>query len=275
MSLEEMAEKYSKKWNVPVEEAKKKIQEFLSKKPEKPVDRTKATPGADNLFPEPLGPLSRKIQDINQAALATAYTHRSLREMSMPPEELKTLKEKIESMEKNVGAVVELVNTTMKEWHEDLKARKAEEERQKLVGEVTEIMKPLKEKVDALEKLKKGETGAGEALGELTPEKLLKVGQEATEKARDWLEKQGYQVEMPKALTIEQVEAKLKETVQEKKKEWEEKAGAEVEIEKERIRATEEILQGITDRIFNIFLEPIKDKIHEAIEKGAFRRGPG
>ena len=271
MSLDEMAEKYSKKWNVPIEEAKEIIQKRLEKKPEKAVDRTKVTPKEGLLFPDPLSELSKKIMGINQAALSTAFTQKSLREMSMPPEELKTLRGKVESIDKRVEQVVGLVEGTMKEWHDDLEARKAEEERQKLIDEMAEIIKPLKEKIETLEKAKGGEPGA---LGELTPEKIIEVGQEATKKAQNWLKKQGYDVKIPTALTIDQVEAKIAESLKLKKKEWEQKAGAEVEVEKERIRATEEILTNVVDRIFNIFLEPIKDKIHEAIEKGAFRRGP-
>ncbi len=274
MSLEEMAEKYSKKWNVPPEEAKEIIQKRLDKKPEKALDRTKVTPKEGLEFPEPLSEAAKKIMGINQAVLSTALTTKSLRELNLPPKELETLKQKIDYMETNLGQVVDLVNTTMSAMNEDLKARKAEEERKKLIDEMSEIIKPLKEKVEALEKLKPGEPGTAEALGALTTEKILAAGQEATEKAQKMLKKMGYEVKLPKGLTLEQVEAKINETMKVKKKEWEEKTGAEVEIEKERIRATETVLTGVVDRVFGIFLEPLKDEIHKAIKKGAFRRGP-
>jgi len=269
LSLEEMAEKYSKKWGVPMEEAQKKIQQFLEKKP---GDRDKVALGVGDLFPEPLGPISQKIQDINAAAISTAYTHKSLRELSQPPEELKTLREKVEYIEKAMDNVVGLVNTTMKEWKDTLEAKKAEEEREKLVKEINEkVIQPLKEKVDQLEKAKAGDK---QALAQITPETILETGEKMTREAQAFLKKQGYNVELPEALTMDQVEAKINESVTIKKKEWEKESGTQVEVEKERILATEKILTGITDRLFDVFLEPIKAKIQEAIEKGAFARTP-
>ncbi|GAI76206.1 unnamed protein product, partial [marine sediment metagenome] len=106
------------------------------------------------------------------------------------------------------------------------------------------------------------------------PESLVKTSQDVTERARKFLKSQGFTVEIPEGLTLKQVEAKIAEALKLKKKEWEEKAGAEVAVEKERIRATEEVLTSVVDRVFNIFLEPLKDEIHKAIKKGAFRRGP-
>lgn len=271
MSLEEMAKQYSEKWNVPIAEATKQIQKFLAKKP-----GTERAPGPGgmpeegNIFPDPLGPISKKFQDINQAVLSSAYTRKTLKEMSQPPEEFKTLQEKVEYMEKNIEQVVTLVNTTMKEWKDTLEAQKAEKERQALFDEIDEkVVRPLKEKIGQLEAAKGGDKTA---LAALSPEKILEAGTKMTEDAQAFLKKQGYNVEIPKALTLAQVEAKIAESLKIKKKEWEEKAGADVEIEKERIRATEEILSGVTDRIFTIFLDPLKDKIHEAIEKGAFAR---
>jgi len=266
LSVEEMAKEYSEKWKVPIEEATKQIQKFLAKKP----DETKRTPEDGNIFPDPLGPISKKFQDINQAILSGAYTRKTLKEMSQPPAEFKTLQDKVEFMEKSLEQVVSLVNTTMTEWKDTLEAQKAEKERQALFDELNEkVVKPLKDKIELLEAAKGGDRTA---LAELTPEKIIEVGTQMTENAQAFLKKQGYNVEIPTALTLAQVEAKIAESLKIKKKEWTEKAGADVEIEKERIRATEDILSGVTDRIFTIFLDPLKDKIHEAIEKGAFAR---
>ncbi len=271
MSLEEMAEQYSKKWNVPVKEAAEIIQKRLDKKPEKEIDRTKSTPTKDLVFPDPLSEVSKKIMGLNQAALSTALTHKSLREMNQPPKEMQSLREKIESVEGHVDQVVGLVEGTMKEWHDELDTRKAAEERANLVNEFKEIIAPLKKQVEELEKVKEGTGGDSD---QLTPENLVKTSHAVNDRAIKFLKDQGFDVKMPEALSVAQVEAKIQTALETKKKDWEAKAGAEVEIEKERIRATEEILTSVVDRVFNIFLEPIKDKIHEAIEQGAFSRGP-
>lgn len=264
--LDVMAEKYSKKWKVPIEEAKKQVQEFLSKKP---LDRTKAQPTSDDFFPDPIGPISKKLQDISQGALASAYAQQKLRELATPPKELETMKEKIDLIEKNISNVVGLVNTTMKDMQSTLEAQKAEREKEALLEEISVVIRPLKEKVESLEKAREGAPGA---MVELTPEKIVEASKKMTEEATSFLKARGFNIEIPKAISIEEVKAQINEAVEAKKKEWEEKAGADVEIEKERIRATEEILNNVTDRIFNIFLEPIRDKIHEAIEKGTFQR---
>jgi len=110
----------------------------------------------------------------------------------------------------------------------------------------------------------------------LTPDKAVDIVLDAQARAKKLLEQQGYSVESINvtkadvAKIIEEEEKKYKARLETDKADWELKSGAQVEIEKERIRATEEILTGVTDRVFTIFLEPIKDKIHEAIEKGAF-----
>ncbi len=270
MSEDQMIEQYSKRWKVSPEEAKKKIQSFLAETPTKGVSESEGPTGLVELLGDPASPVARKVMGINQALMATAYTKKMMKGLNAPPKEIEGLQNKMESLEKNVGQALEFLNTTVQTMHDDLEARKAEDERKKLLGEMSEIIQPLKEQIAALEKAKSGESGE---LVELTTEKILAAGQEATEKAQKLLQKMGYDVKMPKGLTIEQVEAKIKETMNLKKKEWEEKSGAQVEVEKERIKATEEILTGVVDRVFNIFLEPLKDEIHKAIKKGAFGRG--
>ena len=218
------------------------------------------------------------MQDIGQAAMSAAYTQRTLKDLSTPPEELKTLHEKVDFMEKTLTGMVTFVNTTMKDMQGTLEVKKAEEDREKLVAEINEkVIQPLRDKIDVLEKAKETGEGSGKEAGEaglpreLSAEEILKTGQEVTENAKKWLEQFGYKVKMPETLTLDQIEAQIEEKLKTKKEEWEQTSGAQVEIEKERIRATEDILMGVTDRIFKIFLEPLKDKIHEAIERGALR----
>ncbi len=273
MSLEEMAKEYSEKWKVPIEEATKQIEKFLAKKPAgtERAPGPGGVPGEGNIFPDPLGPISKKFQDINQAILSGAYTRKTLKEMSQPPEELKTLRERIDFFEKNLGEMMALVNTTMKGMQDTLEVQKVEKEKEAILEEVADIIRPLKEQIELIDKAKEGN---GTAMRDLTPEMIIEVGEKATIKAQEFLKKRGFKVELPKGLTPEQVETMIQEKMGTAKADWEKEKGSEVEIEKERIRATENMLTGVVDRVFDIFLEPLKDKIHEAIEKGAFARKP-
>jgi len=268
LSLEETAKKYSEKWGVPIEEATKKVKAFIDKKPTAGQGAPGGIPDVESMLPPSLGSISKKIRDINVAALSTAFTHQKLRELGQPPEQLTTLQEKVEYMEKTLDQVVSLVNTTMTKMNDTLEAQQAEKERQQLFDDINEkIVKPLKEKIEVLEAAKGGDKTA---LGQLTPEKILETGKEMTANAEAFLKSRGYNVQMPKGLTLEEVDAKIKEAVGKGKKEWEKEAGSDVAIETARIKASEEYLTNLTDRIFSIFLDPLKAKIHEAIEKGAF-----
>jgi sugar diacid utilization regulator len=64
VSVEDIVEEYSRKWKVSREEDGRKIRKMLEEK----------TPSKEKIFPEPIGEVSKKIQDINQAALSTAYS---------------------------------------------------------------------------------------------------------------------------------------------------------------------------------------------------------
>jgi len=116
--------------------------------------------------------------------------------------------------------------------------------------------------------------------GKLTTDKAVDMVLEAREKAQKLLEAQGFSVEnvnVTKAdvkKILDEEQTKFDKRLEGAQKEWEEKSGATVELEKDRIRATENFLSVTTDRLFNIFLEPIKDEIHKAIKKGGFKRGP-
>jgi hypothetical protein len=151
------------------------------------------------------------------------------------------------------------------------------EEYAAVVAEIKdELVKPLAEQVQTLAAQMK-ETSKG---GELTTERAVEMVMNAQENAKKMLEKQGYSVESIN-VTKEQVakmmdeeraqqaqhEAKLKE-------DWEKESGAQVEIEKDRIQATENVLTGVVDKVMDMFLLPVRDKIQEAIDRGAFRAPP-
>lgn len=283
MSLEELAEKYSKKWGISLEEAKKKAEKFLEEKP-KPADRTKSVPGPENLFPEPLGPLSQKVQDINQAALSTAFTRKSLFEMNQSPEEIKNLslrqdalKEKVESVETRANSILDLVNTTVKEWKTELETKRTEEERQKLLSEMEEKMiKPLKSEVEsmktALENLPKGGTGGTEKLTEL--EDTLSKIEGVTESAKSWLRKIGYPVENLEAAPSVELKGSAKELTDDYLRKTLESRGYKMVggpmsydqiqklMEEERKKAQEEVLDDKRiDAVADIIKESVKDII--------------
>lgn len=135
-----------------------------------------------------------------------------------------------------------------------------------------EVVGPIAEQVKALSEKKPGTT--------MSTDDAVEMVMGAQERAKKLLEKQGYSVESVN-VTKEDVtrmlaeeERNYEDRLTKDKEQWEKESGAQVEIERERIQATEHILTGVMDRVFDIFLEPLKDKIHEAIEQGAFR-GPG
>lgn len=267
IEIEEMAEAYSKKWKVPVKEAKTKVKAFMEKKPAPggTTDRTRVVPGMENLFPEPLGPLSTKLMDINQAALSTAFTRRSLVEMSQPPEELKGLREKMDSLEKTVGNVFEFVNTTVKEWKGELDVKRRDEERQRLYDDINEkVVQPLREKIETIEQAK---GGSGAALTELTPEGVIKASQEVTENAKKWLANFGYNIEMPKALSKEQVESMLKEHGEKVKEDFD--LEKESRLEEAKINAAEKVVNNSIDRVFSMFEPIIRDVVEGSIDRRA------
>jgi len=147
-----------------------------------------------------------------------------------------------------------------------------------MFGEFQEqVVKPLAEQVQNLA-AKIEETKGSK--GALTAEDAVEMVMNAQEKAKELLKKQGYSVEsvqvskedVKKMIGEEQTKFDAKLT--EEKAKWEQESGTQVQIETERVRATENILSGVMDRVFDVFLEPLKGKIQEAIEKGAFARAP-
>lgn len=161
----------------------------------------------------------------------------------------------------------------------ELAERRRSDELAGIVGKIREeLIDPLAAQVKGLaDKVeKKGET-AGEPL---TDAAAIDMVMAAQERAKELLKKQGFSVESVN-ITKEQVQTMLTEERQKQgeretklKEDWEKDRGATIEVEKDRIRATENILTGISDRIMDLILVPIKDKIQEVIEKGAFK-APG
>ncbi|MBA7703592.1 hypothetical protein ES703_112378 [subsurface metagenome] len=121
-------------------------------------------------------------------------------------------------------------------------------------------------------------TPTKDAGGNLSTNAAVDLVMDAREKAKKLLEDQGFSVESVNVTKAEvkkildEEQTKFDKRLEGAKEEWEEKSGATVEIEKERIKATADFLKLTTDRLFNIFLEPLKDEIHKAITKR--RRGP-
>lgn len=291
MSVEEMAKRYSKKWGVSEEEAEEKIKRFLEEKPKK---RRKGggMPSEVDLFPEPIGPLSEKIQDINQATLSTAFTRKSLREMSQPPKEMEDLKGRMETIEDLVNTTMNFVNTTMKEMQGTLEAKQEDERRKQLLEELKEnVIKPLQEDLEEVKKslsreeppkpeesistiketLDKAEEDARAVftgLGIPVPEKGKVSVTPVPEKDEDLVEElkgRGYRVEYDRipreeaARMAEEARKKVEEDL----------------LEDRRIQAVENIFRDVVNRIFDMITEPLQRYMESSIERRATEGGGG
>lgn len=157
----------------------------------------------------------------------------------------------------------------------ELAERRRADEISAIVGKInTDVIQPLKEQVQALNaKIEEKSAVTGKAL---TTDEAVTMVMDAQENARKLLEKQGYKIEDAK-ITKEEVtkmieveKAKQTERETELKAQWELESGQAVSIENRRIEATENILNSIVGQIMDMFLTPIKGKIEEALEKGAF-----
>lgn len=210
MSLEDAVEEYAKKWKVSKEEAQREVLRILKKAGNPDPEEKKKVPSSTNIFPEPIGELSRKVQDINQAALSTAYARRLL---NTPPEDVMALREKIERTERIVDDLKLGLEEQIRKLTETLEDKKRKETREELLKELDEKMTPIREGFKALaeklEKIEKGEptTGAG---GELKPSDILKEADKIAEDAKSWLGKLGYRVE-PEKLSKEEVQRMIEE----------------------------------------------------------------
>jgi uncharacterized coiled-coil DUF342 family protein len=204
MSVEDIIEEYSKKWGVSREEAERKIKKMLEEK----------TPSAEKLFPEPIGEISKKIQDINQAALSTAYTRRLL---SSPPEDVAALRDKIEKIDAVVADLKAGIEAKINQITEILNEKARKEQREELLKELDSKMDPLRQTLQAMaEKLKGIEKGApsiSEAIKPTEvakPSEILKQAEQLAEDAKNWLSKLGYKVE-PEKLSREEVQKMIQE----------------------------------------------------------------
>lgn len=210
MSIETIIEDYSKRWKVSPEEAERMIREMLDNPNKKETAKGSAkekTPSPENLFPEPIGEISKKIQDVNQATLSTAYTQRLL---SAPPEDVAALRAKIESLDRIVGDLKAGLEDQIQRLTETLEDKKRQETREELLKELDTRMNPLRENLKKLtEKLEGVEKGEGEekegAGGVMKPSEVLKEADKIAEEAKGWLGKLGYKVE-PEKLSKEEVQ---------------------------------------------------------------------
>ena len=285
-NIDDAIEFYSKKWNVSKEEAAEKIKKLIE---------ARKAPSMEDLFPEPFGEVSKKVQDINQALLSTAATRRKVQELENPPRQPSSVEKSIGEAVEEAGktiitdkltkvdpirakvdeALADLVGSAIKEKLEgggsaekELATIRQKEQLDRIIGEFSEkVIGPLAKRMEELEA-----GGKGKGKGEFSEEDAVDLVMGAQEKYRKFLEDRGFKVESVN-ITKDEVSKIVKDEVAREKEKWEKESGTQVEVEKERIQATEKILTGVTDRVFDIFLEPIKGKIQEALEKGAFRKG--
>jgi DNA repair exonuclease SbcCD ATPase subunit len=127
--------------DVSKEEAEKRIKKLLEKFP--PSDKT---PSPNNIFPEPIGEVSRKIQDINQALLTTAYTTRLLK---TPPDEIMELRERIDSIIADIKSGLE---TKINELTKILDEKTKKEQREELLNELNSRIDPIRQNLEVLMK---------------------------------------------------------------------------------------------------------------------------
>jgi DNA repair exonuclease SbcCD ATPase subunit len=262
-NIEDMAKRYTAKWKVPLEEARRKVKEFIEKRP---VDRTKVMPSQDNIFPEPVGPLSERIQDINQAALGSAFAQRSLREMNLPPKELEDLRDTMDTLMKRVDNVMELVNSKVSSLQSTLDTKQKAEDREALITELNaKIIEPIKADLANVKKAvdEKNLEKQGESLKDLK-EKL----RTAEEDAKGVLKDLGYPVPEAKAVvqgpvaSVPQSDAELVEALK--------KRGYHIEFdmvsrEDARKMAEEAAAKAHEDALDDKRIEAVENVVHDAV----------
>jgi hypothetical protein len=197
VSVEDIIEEYSKKWGVSREEAERKIKKMMEEK----------TPSQEKIFPEPIGEISKKIQDINQAALSTAYTRRLL---SSPPEDVVALREKIEKIDAVVADLKAGLESQIGQLTEILNEKSKKENREELLKELDSKMDPLRQSLQAVAEKLKGLEKGEEPSGKVKPSEILKQADELAEEAKTWLGRLGYKVE-PEKLPREEVQKMIME----------------------------------------------------------------
>ena len=203
-SIEDAIEEYSKRWNISKEEAEKKIRKLLE-----------TVPSTDNPFPEPLGEISKKVQDINQAVLSAAYTKRLL---SAPPEDVTVLRAKIENVENTVNELKTGLEEKINQLTALLDEKQKKESRDELMQELEARMEPLKQglqelvsRLKAIEehKIASPPPPSSEVKPESLSELLDKV-KTLEEESKKMLSRFGYRVE-PEKLSKEDVMRMIEE----------------------------------------------------------------
>jgi hypothetical protein len=169
-----MVEEYAKRWKVSKEEAAKRIMKFLGKyvpsegdpkgsegeeqrggegrgQGEKPREAGQADvmPRPDFPFATPLGEISRKVMDLNQAALSSAYTLRMLR---APPEDVAALREELKRVYADIMDLKGRVDGEIKRIADILDEKRRKEEREALLKEINERLEPIRRSVDEVTK---------------------------------------------------------------------------------------------------------------------------
>jgi len=257
-TMDDVVKRYAKRWNVPEDEAATKILTFLESEGEeqrKLQDRASHIPRPGDFFPAPLGDLSRKIQDVNQALLTTEFTKRSIAEMRQPPQSL----QEINILKDEVKELKTTINTTLKEVKDTLAAKNQEESRRVMLEQVENMIKPLQETVNGLQTaLTKSPTLTQEGMIIKTPKDIIKAQQEYQQEAETFLKNQGYAIGRDTGMSVQDVIELRKLTLDHEKwkteQEWKreeklEELGIRKASEEKRWETLEKISQNTMDKV--------------------------
>jgi len=260
----DLIERYMKTWKVSREEAEGRLKQMLDNN-----DAAKKIPSPENLFPEPVGEVSRKIQDINQALLSSAYTRRLL---DAPPEEVAALRARIENLDRIAGELKSGLEDQIRRITEVLENKQRKETREELLKELDSKINPLSEELkklrEKLEKAEKGEVVEGGGGKPVEPGKVLEEAQKIAEEAKTWLGRMGYRVE-PERLTEEEVLSRL--PAEELKKRLEKVGyrivGEPIAWEEHQRRLDEERRKAREEALDDKRLDMVADLIRESVSK--------
>jgi hypothetical protein len=288
-NVNEAIQFYSQRWGVPEEEAAKQIERILEKR---------HGPSMEDLYPGPVGPITQKVMDVNQALLSSAETKRRIQQMENPQQE-SVVKDSIDKTVAEVGTKIIQDKLTAKDpvreaadkalatiVEDAITAKLQGTDKEALAAAMDAKFDEFNEKIikplfDSIQELQKNSAGKEKDEGEMIPvSKVAEKVLEMQDEAKRFLEGRGYKIEATSTdkATVEKMindaVEKERKSLEELYKQKEEQTGYNVQLETKRIDATEKILDGLTDRLFKVFIEPMKDKIQEALEKGTLGRGP-
>lgn len=270
-----VVQEYAKRFKVTPAEAKKRLDAAFRKGPDN-------TPSLENIFPQPLGPVSKRILDMNQAVMSTRIMRQKLKDLDNPPAEIEDLKETVNQLTKYVMDRVGNIESILDE-------RQRQDERKKLVDEVVQQLKPTLDQLkppqgqpgtpgtpptgqpmqfSSMDDVVTWLTTQEEAAKKLLEAKGLRVvggtvtvGEKSIEAMRTDLESAGFKVE-DQRMTREQFEQRTKELYEK----WRKEEGREIQLEIERVAAVKEIVMKVVDRAVDTVLEPAKDALHQVID---------